>query len=72
MLDEQPRGDQSQAAVLPIEPIVVGVEGKMVQIKEPEPMPLTRIGVATDGIILVSQPHNEDDVKRSRGVIEEL
>lgn len=34
-LDEQPRGDQSQAAVLPIEPIVVGVEGKMVQIKEP-------------------------------------
>lgn len=35
-------------------------------------MPLARIGVATDSIILVSQPHDKDDVKRSCGVIEEL
>ena len=35
-------------------------------------MPLTRIGVATDSVVLVSQPHNKDDVKRSCGVIEEL
>lgn len=35
-------------------------------------MPLARIGVATDSIILVSQPHDKDDVKRSCGVVEEL
>lgn len=35
-------------------------------------MPLARVGVATDSVILICQPHNKDDVKRSRGVIEEL
>lgn len=34
-LDEQPRGDKSQAAVLPIESVVVSIEGKVVQIEEP-------------------------------------
>lgn len=34
-LDEQPGGDQRQAAVLPVEAVVVGVEGKVVQIEEP-------------------------------------
>lgn len=38
----------------------------------PEPMPLACIGVATDSVILVSQPHNKDDVKRRGGVIEEF
>lgn len=38
----------------------------------PEPMPLARIGVAADGIVLVGQPHDEDDVEGSGGVIEEL
>lgn len=35
-------------------------------------MPLARVGVAADGIVLVSQPHNEDDVESRGGVIEEL
>lgn len=34
-LDEKPRGDQSQAAVLSVEAVVVGIEGKMVQVEEP-------------------------------------
>lgn len=38
----------------------------------PEPMPPARVGVAADGIVLVSQPHDEDDVESSGGVIEEL
>lgn len=35
-LDEEPGCDQGQAAVLPIEAVVVGVEGKVVEIEEPE------------------------------------
>lgn len=35
-LDEEPGGDQGQAAVLTIEAVVIGVEGEVVQIEEPE------------------------------------
>lgn len=35
-LDEEPGGDQGQTAVLTVEAVVIGVEGKVVQIKEPE------------------------------------
>lgn len=35
-LDEEPGCDQGQAAILPIEAVVVGVEGKVVEIEEPE------------------------------------
>lgn len=35
-LDEEPGGDQGQAAVLAVEAVVVGIEGKVVQIEEPE------------------------------------
>jgi hypothetical protein len=34
-LDEQPRGQQSQTAVLPVEPIMICIEREMVQIEEP-------------------------------------
>jgi hypothetical protein len=33
-LNKQPRGDQSQTAVLSVESIVVGVEREMVQVEE--------------------------------------
>lgn len=33
-LDEEPGGDKCQAAVLPVEAVVVGVEGKVVQVEE--------------------------------------
>lgn len=35
-LDEEPGGDQGQAAVLPVEAVVIGIEGEVVQIEEPE------------------------------------
>lgn len=35
-LDEEPGGDQGQAAVLTVEAVVIGVEGEVVQIEEPE------------------------------------
>lgn len=38
----------------------------------PEPVPLAGVGVAADGVVLVCQPHDEDDVESSCGVIEEL
>lgn len=34
-LDEEPGGDQGQAAVLAVKAVVVGVEGKVVEIEEP-------------------------------------
>ena len=34
-LDEEPRGDESQAAVLPVESVVVSIEGEVVQVEEP-------------------------------------
>lgn len=98
-LNEEPGGDQGQAAVLTVEAIVIGVEGKVVQIEEsgnkqqqhvasdkaagkgirqcwshdiPQPVTFAGIGVAADGIILISQPHDEDDVEGSRCIIEKL
>lgn len=35
-LDEEPGGHEGQAAVLTIEAVVVGIEGKVVQVEEPE------------------------------------
>lgn len=35
-LDEEPGSDQGQAAVLAVEAVVIGVEGKVVQIEKPE------------------------------------
>lgn len=97
-LDEEPGGDQCQAAVLTVEAVVICVEGKVVQIEEPEkvriniyilkliiykwlpkaacvlpqPVAFTGVRVAADGIILIGQPDNEDDVKGRCCVIEEL
>lgn len=35
-LDKEPGGDEGQAAVLTVEAVVIGVEGEVVQIEEPE------------------------------------
>lgn len=34
-LDEEPGGDQRQAAVLAVEAVVVCIEGKVIQVEEP-------------------------------------
>ena len=35
-------------------------------------MALTDVGMATDGVVLVGDPDDEDDVERRRRVVEEL
>lgn len=35
-------------------------------------MPFAGVGVAADGVVLIGQPDNEDDVEGCRRVIEEL
>lgn len=38
----------------------------------PQPMAFAGVRVAADGIVLIGQPDDEDDVKGRRRVIEEL
>lgn len=38
----------------------------------PQPVPLAGVGMAANGIVLIRQPYNEDDVEGRGGVIEEL
>ena len=71
-LREQPHGEQRQPRVLAAEPVVVGVEDKVVEVEEPEPV-FPRDGrVAADGVVLVGDPHDQDDVEGGRRVLEEL
>ena len=35
-------------------------------------MAFTDVGMATDGVVLVGDPDDEDDVKRRRSVVEKL
>ena len=71
-LDEEPGGDEGEPAVLPVEAVVVGVEGEVVEVEEAQPVPLTDVGVTADGVVLVSDPHDQDDVKRCRRVVKEF
>lgn len=38
----------------------------------PEPVALARVGMAADGVVLIRQPHDEDDVERCSRVVEKL
>lgn len=38
----------------------------------PEPVALAGVGVAANGIVLIGEPNNENDVEGRCGVIEEL
>lgn len=38
----------------------------------PQPVAFAGVGVAADGVVLVGQPHDEDDVEGRGGVVEEL
>ena len=71
-LNEEPRSEKSQATVLPIEPIVIRVKCKVIKIKESQPVAFADIGMATNGIVLVCDPYNEDDVESCGGVIEKF
>lgn len=54
VLNKEPGCDQGQAAVLAVKAVMVSVEGKVVQVKEPQPMAFASVGVTADSIILVS------------------
>ena len=71
-LNKQPRSDLGQSAILSIEAIVVGIKGKVVQIKEPQPVALADVGMATDGVVLIGNPHNQDHVEGRGRVVEEF
>ena len=50
------------------EPVVVCVEGEVVKVEELEPVTASDRGVATDGVILVGNPNDDDDVESFSGV----
>lgn len=71
-LSEKPHGDQGQGRVLAAEAVVVGVEWEVVEVEELEPVAPGDGRVAANGVVLVSHPHNDDDVKRRGRVLEEF
>ena len=42
---------------------MVRVEGRVVQVEESEPVPLGDGRVTADGVVLVAQPHQQDNVE---------
>ena len=52
--------------------VVVGIEGDVVEVEEPRPELLGQRGVAADGVVLVGDPHDQDDVESRGRVLEEL
>lgn len=60
------------SSYLSIEPIVVGVEEEVVEVKEARPV-LACDGLrAAEDLVLVAHPYQHNDVERRRGVFEEL
>ena len=43
---------------------MVGVKGRVIQVEEAQPVPLRDGGVAAHRIVLVAQPHQQDNVER--------
>ena len=71
VLGEHPHGEESQAGVLATESVVVCIECCVVQIEESQPVSPGHVGVATDGVILVTDPHYQDHIERRGGVLRE-
>ena len=53
MLDEEPRGDESESRMLPVEAVMVGVESKVVEEEESQPMALGGGRVTTYRVVLI-------------------
>lgn len=58
VLYEKPRANESETTVLPIEPVVVGIESEMIEEKEAQPVTFAQIGVTAHGIVLVGHPND--------------
>ena len=48
---------------------MVGIEGGVVQVEEPEPISFSYRSVTTHRVILVTQPNQQDYVERSSGLL---
>ena len=53
-------------------PVVIGIECGVVKVEESEPVSPGHVCVAADGIVLVTDPHDQDHVEGGGGVLEEL
>ena len=51
---------------------MVGVECRVVEVEEPEPVSLGNVGVAADRVVLVTDPDYQDHVEGGSGVLKEL
>ena len=49
---------------------MVGIEGGVVEVEEPQPVALRDGRVAAHRVILVTQPHQQDDVEGRRRVLD--
>jgi len=70
-LSEEPHGEEGQPRVLAGEAVVVRIEGGVVQVEEPQPVALRDGRVAAHRVVLVAQPHQQDDVKGGRSVLKQ-
>ncbi len=68
-LSKKPHGEKGEPRVLAGEAVVVGVESGVIQVEEPQPVALSDRRVAADRVVLVAQPHQQDDVKGGRSVL---
>lgn len=48
---------------------MVGIEGSVVQVEEPEPISFSYRSVTTHRVILVTQPNQQDYVERRSGIL---
>ena len=53
-------------------PVVIGIECRVVEVEESEPVSPGHVSVAADGVILVTDPHYQDHVEGGGGVLEEF
>ena len=50
-------------AIFKYVPVVVCIESCVIEVKEPQPVPPGDRGVAADSIVLVTQPHHQNNVE---------
>ena len=48
---------------------MVSIESSVVEIEESEPVSPGHIGVATDGVILITDPHDQNHIECCGGVL---
>ena len=51
---------------------MIGIESCVIEIEKSEPVSPGDVGVAADRVVLVADPHDQDDVESRGGVLEEF